>query len=89
MSDTCNNFTDFLLEEAKINIEKTNSYVENSLMLVTALSPHIGYDNASKIAHYAFEKKLTLKEAALKLKMITAEEFDRYIKPLEMTNCDR
>jgi fumarate hydratase, class II len=89
LSDTCNSFTEFLLEGTKVNIEKTNSYVENSLMLVTALSPHIGYDNASKIAHHAFENNLTLKKAALELKMITAEDFDSYINPLEMTNCDR
>ena len=89
LSDTCNCFTNFLLEGTKVNIEKTNSYVENSLMLVTALSPHIGYDNASKIAHHAFEHNLTLKNAALELKLITAEEFDIYINPLEMTNYDR
>ena len=89
LSDTCNCFTKFLLEGTKINIEKTNSYVENSLMLVTALSPHIGYDNASKIAHHAFEHNLTLKNAALELKLVTAEEFDIYINPLKMTNYDR
>jgi fumarate hydratase, class II len=89
LSDTCNYFTKYLLEDTNVNIEKTNSYVENSLMLVTALSPHIGYDNASKIAHHAFENNLTLKKAALELKMITAEEFDTYINPLEMTNWDR
>ena len=85
LSDACNCFTKYLLEDLRVNEEKTKTYVENSLMLVTALSPHIGYDNASKIAHYAYENSLTLKEAALELKLVTAKEFDSYINPLRMT----
>lgn len=52
-----------------------------SLMLVTCLQPHIGYDVASKVAHHAHKKKLTLKEAALALNALSAEEFDQYVRP--------
>ncbi len=89
LSDACNSFTEFLLKDIKINHDRTNHFVNNSLMLVTALSPHIGYDNASKIAHHAYENNLTLKESAIALQMVTAEEFDKYIIPLNMTNYDR
>ena len=63
----CTNFRKFLVEGTKPNLKKINEYVERSLMLVTALSPVIGYDKASKIAHYAMDNDLTLKAAALKL----------------------
>jgi fumarate hydratase class II len=58
--------------------------VERSLMLVTALSPVIGYDGASRIAHYAMDNDLTLKDAALKLGLVTADEFDRIVDPAKM-----
>ncbi len=64
--------------------EKLDFYMSNSLMLVTALNPHIGYDNAAKIAKHAHKTGGTLKEAAIKLKILTAEEFDKYVKPAEM-----
>jgi fumarate hydratase class II len=59
-------------------------FVDRSLMLVTALSPVIGYDKASQTAHYALDHDLTLKEAALELKMVSAEEFDRIVDPKKM-----
>jgi hypothetical protein len=61
-----------------------NEYVQRSLMLVTALSPVIGYDKASKIAHYAMDKDLTLKAAALQLGFVTEAEFDRIVDPRKM-----
>ncbi len=67
MTDGVTNFRKFLIEGTKPNLKKINEYVERSLMLVTALSPVIGYDKASKIAHYALDNDLTLKAAALKL----------------------
>ena len=67
MTDGVTNFRKFLVEGTKPNLKKINEYVERSLMLVTALSPVIGYDKASKIAHYALDTDLTLKAAALKL----------------------
>jgi len=84
MTDSCANFRKFLVEGTKPNLKKINQYVEESLMLVTALSPVIGYDKASKIAHYANDNDLTLKAAALKLGFVTEAEFDRVVDPKKM-----
>ena len=84
LADGCTNFRKFLVEGAKPNLRKINEYVERSLMLVTALSPVIGYDKASKIAHYAMDNDLTLKEAALKLGFVSEAEFDRIVDPKKM-----
>jgi fumarate hydratase, class II len=84
MTDGCTNFRKFLVDGAKPNLKKINEYVERSLMLVTALSPVIGYDKASKIAHYAMDNDLTLKAAALKLGFVTKAEFDRVVDPKKM-----
>jgi fumarate hydratase, class II len=84
MTDSCENFRHFLVEGTKPNLKKINQYVEESLMLVTALSPVIGYDKASKIAHYAMDNDLTLKAAALKLGFVTEAEFDRVVDPKKM-----
>jgi len=84
MTDGCTNFRKFLVEGTKPNQKKIKEYVDRSLMLVTALSPVIGYDKASKIAHYALDNDLTLKEAALKLGFVTEDEFDRVVDPAKM-----
>jgi fumarate hydratase class II len=84
MSDGCVNFRKFLIEGTKPNLKKIDEYVERSLMLVTALSPVIGYDKAAKIAHYATDNDLTLKAAALKLGFVTEAEFDRVVDPRKM-----
>jgi fumarate hydratase class II len=84
MTDSCTNFRKFLVEGTKPNLKKINEYVDRSLMLVTALSPVIGYDKASKIAHYAMDNDLTLKAAALKLGFVTEAEFDRVVDPKKM-----
>jgi len=84
MTDGVTNFRKFLIEGAKPNLKKINEYVERSLMLVTALSPVIGHDKASKIAHYALDNDLTLKAAALKLGFVTEAEFDRIVDPSKM-----
>jgi len=84
VTDGCVNFRKFLIEGTKPNLKKIAEYVERSLMLVTALSPVIGYDKASKIAHYAIENDLTLKAAALKLGFVTEAEFDRVVDPRKM-----
>jgi fumarate hydratase, class II len=84
LTDSCTNFRTFLVEGTKPNLKKINEYVERSLMLVTALSPVIGYDKASKIAHYAMDNDLTLKQAALKLGFVTEAEFDRVVDPKKM-----
>ena len=86
MSDGCVNFRKFLVEGTKPNLKKIHEYVEQSLMLVTALSPVIGYDKASKIAHYALDNELTLKQAATRLGFVTEEEFDRVVDPAKMVH---
>jgi fumarate hydratase class II len=84
MADGCTNFRKFLIEGTQPNIKRIKEYVDRSLMLVTALAPVIGYDKASKIAHYALDNDLTLKAAALKLGFVTEDEFDRIVDPTKM-----
>lgn len=67
MADACQNFRLFLVEGTEANKKQINNFLERSLMVVTALSPVIGYDKASKVAHYALDNDLTLKEAVLEL----------------------
>src|SRR5271156_357419 len=86
MTDGCTNFRKFLIEGTKPNWKKIKEYVDRSLMLVTALSPVIGYDKSSKIAHYALDNDLTLKQAALKLGFVTEDEFDRVVDPAKMVH---
>jgi len=84
LSDGCTNFGKFLVEGTKPNLKKIKEHVDRSLMLVTALSPVIGYDKASHIAHYAMDNDLSLKEAALRLGFVTEELFDRVVDPAKM-----
>jgi len=86
MADGCANFRKFLVEGTRPNLKKIKEYVDRSLMLVTALSPVIGYDKASKISHYALDNDLTLKQAALKLGCVTEDEFDRVVDPSKMVH---
>ena len=86
MADGCTNFRKFLIEGTKPNLKRIKEYLDRSLMLVTALTPVIGYDKASKIAHYAMDNDLTLKAAALKLGFVTEDEFDRIVDPAKMVN---
>ena len=86
LADGCTNFRKFLVEGTKPNVKKIKEYVDRSLMLVTALSPVIGYDKASMIAHYALDNDLTLKQAALKLGFVTEEEFVRFVDPANMVH---
>jgi fumarate hydratase class II len=86
MADGCTNFRKFLIEGTRPNRKKIAQYVDESLMLVTALSPVIGYDKASKIAHYALDNDLTLKQAAARLGFVTEEEFDRVVDPKKMVH---
>lgn len=84
MQDGCDNFRKFMLEGSKPNLKRIERYVAESVMLVTALAPTIGYDVASKVAHYAMDHDTTLRDAALKLEAISAEDFDRLVDPLTM-----
>jgi fumarate hydratase class II len=84
MTDGCTNFREFLVEGTEPNLKQIHNFLERSLMLVTALSPVIGYDKASQVAHYALDHDLTLKEAALKLGAVSVAEFDRIVDPAKM-----
>jgi fumarate hydratase class II len=84
LADSCNNLTDFMVKDMTPNLKRIEELVNQSLMLVTALSPKIGYDKASKIAHVAHEKNLTLKQATLELGYLTAEEFEQAIDLRQM-----
>ncbi|HOD75462.1 MAG: class II fumarate hydratase [Syntrophorhabdaceae bacterium] len=88
ISDACSSFTEFLVAGMKPNRKRIDEYVNRSLMLVTALVPSIGYDRAAKVAHLAAGEGLTLKEAALKLGYISADEFDRIVDPGKMVDPD-
>lgn len=84
LKDGCHNFRIFLIEGMKPNLKQIDYFLNRSLMLVTALTPLIGYDKASKIAHYALEHDLTLKDSALKLGFVTENEFDLLVDPKKM-----
>jgi fumarate hydratase, class II len=84
ISDGCGNFRKFLIEGTRPNLKRVKEYVDRSLMLVTALAPVIGYDKASKIAHHAMDKDMTLKEAALDLGFVSEADFDRIVDPAKM-----
>ncbi len=88
LADSCNNFTDFLVDGMQPNRPQIDRYLSESLMLVTALSPVIGYDKASEVAHHAFDHDLTLKDAALQLGYVSAVEFDQIIDPIKMAHPD-
>ena len=84
LTDGCRNFRTFLVEGTQPNRKQIGRFVERSLMLVTALTPVIGYDNASRLAHHANDNDMTLRDAALALGLVSAEEFDRIVDPLKM-----
>jgi len=84
LADTCKMFNIHCANGIVPNKEKIQHFMESSLMLVTALNPHIGYDNASKIAKHAHKTGGTLKDSAIELNILTAEQFDEYVKPENM-----
>jgi fumarate hydratase class II len=86
MADACHSFTEHCAIGIQVNLDQLDHDVKNSLMLVTALSPIIGYDKSAKIAHVAHVDHSTLKEAALKLGFLSAEDFDKYVQPEAMTH---
>ena len=86
LTDSCLNFNRFLVQDIEPNLRNIQSHLDRSLMLVTALAPVIGYDKASEIAHHALAHDLTLRDAALVLKHVSAEDFDRIIDPKKMVH---
>ncbi len=86
LADASNSFVDHCITGIEANREQLDRYVHNSLMLVTALAPKIGYDNAAKVAKTAHHERTTLREAALKLGLISGEDFDALVRPEDMTH---
>src|SRR5271169_2188065 len=84
MADACHGFVEYAIKGMEIDRAQIDEYVKNSLMLVTALSPHIGYDKAAKVAHTAHHEKISLREAATKLGYLSGEDFDRLVRPEDM-----
>jgi len=85
LADGCDSFRKNCAVGIEPNRERIKQHLENSLMLVTALNPHIGYDNAAKIAKKAHKEGLTLREAALKLGLVSSDDFDKFVRPELMT----
>jgi fumarate hydratase, class II len=86
LKDACRGFVEFCVNGIQLNRARIEENLRNSLMLVTALNPHIGYDNAAKIAKNAHKKGITLRESAIELGLLTGEQFDQHVKPEEMTH---
>jgi fumarate hydratase class II len=84
LADGCRSFREHCVEGIQPNRERIRQHLQNSLMLVTALNPHIGYDNAAKIAKTAHKTAKTLKETAVELGLVTPEQFDAWVKPEKM-----
>ncbi len=84
--DASHGFVEYCIAGMTINREQIDANLRGSLMLVTALNPHIGYDNSAKIAKHAHKKKFSLREAAIELGLLTGEKFDELVKPEEMTH---
>jgi fumarate hydratase, class II len=85
LADACRSFEEHCAVGIEPNRTQIDAHLRNSLMLVTALNPHIGYDNAAKVAKKAYEENSTLKEAAVALGLLTPEEFDKNVRPENMT----
>ncbi|MEW6467930.1 MAG: class II fumarate hydratase [Bacteroidota bacterium] len=85
LGDACVSFNDKCAEGIEPNEPVIKRHLENSLMLVTALNTHIGYENAAKIAKKAHKENKTLREAAIELGLLTSEQFDQWVKPEDMT----
>jgi fumarate hydratase class II len=86
LSDAAHGFVEFCIDGIELNRPQIDRYLQDSLMLVTALNQYVGYDNAAKIAKNAHKKGTSLKESAIELGLLTGEQFDEYVKPEEMTH---
>ena len=86
LSDSIKNFSIYCVRGIKADKKKINEYLDNSLMMVTALAPKICYDNAAKIAKRALKKNTTLREEALNSGLISEKDYDKIIDPIKLTN---
>lgn len=84
VSDACSSFTDHMVVGIAPNRDRINQFLENSLMLVTALNPKIGYDRSAKVAYKAYQENSTLRQACIELGFLTGEEFDQIVRPEQM-----
>jgi fumarate hydratase class II len=85
IADACHGYVEYMIKGIEVNRAKVDWYVKNSLMLVTALAPKVGYDKAAQIAHTALVEHSSLREAALRLGYLTGAEFDQLVRPEKMT----
>jgi len=88
LTDACGTFREFAVEGVQANLERIQQNLDNSLMLVTALTPHIGYDKSAEIAKHAHKHRTTLREAAVELGHLTHDEFERLVRPERMAKPD-
>ena len=86
LKDACNGFVAYCIAGIALNRSQIDTHLANSLMLVTALNSHIGYDNAAKLAKNAHKQGLSLRESAIQLGLLSGEQFDEFVKPEEMTH---
>ena len=86
MTDACRTFREFCVEGLEPDYTQIDRHLHNSLMLVTALNPIIGYDNAAKVAKKAHKERTTLREAAVELGLLTGQQFDEAVRPEDMTH---
>jgi fumarate hydratase class II len=86
VKDACHGFVDYCIAGIELNRAKIEEHLNNSLMLVTALNPYIGYDNAAKVAKNAHKRGISLRQSAIELGLLTGAQFDEYMKPEEMTH---
>jgi fumarate hydratase class II len=86
LHDASHGFVEYCIKGIQLNRDQIDDYLKNSLMLVTALNPHIGYDKAAQVAKNAHKKKIGLRESAVELGFLSGEDFDKYVKPEEMTH---
>jgi fumarate hydratase, class II len=86
LHDACHGFVEYCIKGIELNRDQIDDYLKNSLMLVTALNPHIGYDKAAKVAKNAHKKGISLRESAVELGFLSGDDFDKYVKPEEMTH---
>jgi fumarate hydratase class II len=86
LHDALRSFVEFCISGLELNRNRIDENLRSSLMLVTALNPHIGYDKAAQVAKNAHKKNISLRDSAIELGFLTGEEFDRLVKPEEMTH---
>ena len=86
LHDASLGFVEFCIAGIELNRKQIDEHLQDSLMLVTALNPYIGYDKAAQVAKNALKKGISLRESAVALGFLSGEDFDKYVKPEEMTH---